>query len=194
MIKAELRKRYLSRQNGLSQNDRIEQSGKIAARFFENFDLAHIRFLHCFIPIEKFNEIDTRIIFISLWNEFPSIQTCVPRVDFQAQEIVNLKFDRDTQLQKNVWSIEEPVHDDVVDPQKMDMVLVPGLCFDLTGHRVGYGKGFYDRFLGNCRPDCTKVGLSYFDPIDRIDDSHDGDVQLDFVATPDAVYRSSTSA
>ena len=65
------------------------------------------------------------------------------------------------------------------------LVLVPGVCFDQTGHRVGYGKGFYDRFLKTCRPGCLKVGLSYFEPVDPIDDVHDGDVRLDFIVTPE---------
>ena len=66
--------------------------------------------------------------------------------------------------------------------KSIDMVLVPGLCFDGDGHRVGYGKGFYDRFLKTCRPDCIKIGLSYFEPVESIDDVHEGDVRLDFVS------------
>ena len=59
------------------------------------------------------------------------------------------------------------------------MVLVPGVCFDRIAHRVGYGKGFYDRFLKKCRYDCIRVGLSYFAPVDEIEDLHEGDVRLD---------------
>ncbi len=189
MIKAELRKKFISLQTDLSAEHRMEKSGKIAARFFESFDLTRVRYLHCFIPIEKFKEIDTRIIFTTLWNEFPGIHTVVPRVDFQSHEIVNLIFNSTTSLHKNMWDIEEPLHDEIVDAQKIDIVLVPGVCFDSQGHRVGYGKGFYDRFLVSCRPDCLKIGLSYFEPVEKIDDVHDGDVRLDFVVTPSEVVR-----
>ena len=66
------------------------------------------------------------------------------------------------------------------------MVLVPLLCFDRSGHRVGYGKGYYDRFLRKCRADCKKIGLSMFDPVDEITDAGESDVRLDLVITPTA--------
>ena len=69
------------------------------------------------------------------------------------------------------------------------MVLVPLLACDRAGHRVGYGKGFYDRFLAACRPDCRKIGLSYFRPVEAIVDVYDGDVRLDRVITPDGVIQ-----
>ena len=68
------------------------------------------------------------------------------------------------------------------------MVLTPGLCFDSDGHRVGYGKGFYDRFLKKCRSNCVKVGLNHFDLVDTIEDVHQGDVRVDAVVTPDGVF------
>jgi 5-formyltetrahydrofolate cyclo-ligase len=190
MNKSELRKSYIALRSKLPQNERIEKSGSIASRFFESFDLTNVRILHCFIPIEKFNEIDTRIIIAALWNEYPTIQTVVPRVDPETDELVSLMFDRDTQMRKSSWGIDEPAHDEFVAAEEIDMVLVPGICFDQQGHRVGYGKGYYDRFLSKCRPDCVKIGLSFFDPIDQIEDTHDGDIPLDFIVTPERVYSS----
>lgn len=69
------------------------------------------------------------------------------------------------------------------------MVLVPLLSFDRRGHRVGYGKGYYDRFLRKCRPDCQKVGLSIFEPIDEISDANENDEPLDAAVTPTATIR-----
>ena len=57
-------------------------------------------------------------------------------------------------------------------------------------HRVGYGKGYYDQFLKQCRSDCLKIGLSYFELVERIDDVHAGDVRLDFVITAEWNARS----
>lgn len=187
MKKSDLRATYLSKQKAISPDDRVGASTRIADQFFSNFVLADVSFLHCFVPIEKFNEINTRPLFAKLWRDFAQIQTVVPRVDFAADEIRNLKFTHETELVRNAWDIEEPSHDEFVETEKIDMVLVPGLCFDIGGHRVGYGKGFYDRLLKTCRPDCVKIGLSYFEPIALIDDVHEGDVQLDFVVTPDLV-------
>lgn len=68
------------------------------------------------------------------------------------------------------------------------MVLVPLLCIDREGYRVGYGKGFYDKFLARCRPDCKTVGLNYFPPVERIDDVAEHDIRLDHAVNPDEVY------
>ena len=189
MKKAELRKLYLRKQRTLSREERTAKSERIAFNFFSEFDLSTIRYLHCFISIEKFNEVHTRPIFELLWGEFPNVRTVVPRVDFGMNEMVSVRFTRDTELVQNAWEIDEPSHNEIVPPEEIDMVLVPGACFDRDGHRVGYGKGFYDRFLKKCRPECVTIGLSYFEPVEKIDDVHDGDVQLDFVVTPDDVTR-----
>lgn len=188
MNKAELRRRYLAQQKAISEEERDAASKRIADHFFSGFDLGLIRVLHSFVPIEKFKEVNTRVIFAKLWREFPQIETVVPRVDFRTNRIRNLKFTHETELVRNVWDIDEPKHDDIVETETIDMVLVPGLCFDRQGHRVGYGKGFYDRFLKSCRADCLKIGLSFFEPVDRIDDIHDGDVRLDAVVTSEFVF------
>lgn len=172
----------------MSPLERAEKSGRISDRFFESFNLGKLTYLHCFIAIEKFNEIDTTIIFKRLWNEFPAVKAFVPRVVFETGEIQHLKFTPDTGLVRNIWGIHEPSHDEYVAAEKFDMVLVPGLCFDAEGHRVGYGKGFYDRFLSKCRRDCLKIGLSYFEPIGRIHDIYEGDVTLENVITPEAIF------
>lgn len=69
------------------------------------------------------------------------------------------------------------------------MVLIPLLAFDKNGYRVGYGKGFYDRFLAECRPDVVKVGLSVFEPIDEITDLNEFDIKMDFCITPNRVWQ-----
>jgi 5-formyltetrahydrofolate cyclo-ligase len=185
MTKAGLRKIYLEKQKALSLEERVSKSRQIAARFFDSVGLGNIKTLHCFIPIEKFNEIDTMLIFDRLWREFPGVQTVAPRVDSGTGEMRSLKFARETELIKNAWEIHEPVHHETVDTGEIDVVLVPLLCCDRQGHRVGYGKGFYDRFLAVCRPDCLKIGLSYFPPVARIEDIHPGDISLDRMVTPD---------
>ncbi|MDQ3321148.1 MAG: 5-formyltetrahydrofolate cyclo-ligase [Acidobacteriota bacterium] len=185
MTKNELRKIYLAKQKNISLIERREKSRQISNRFFEIFNLNRINFLHCFLPIEKFNEIDTKIIFQNVWREFANVETLVPRVNFQTNTIENVKFASKTALIKNIWKIDEPAQSDSVETKEIDLVLVPLLCFDARGFRVGYGKGFYDRFLKDCRADCLKIGLSYFAPVAEISDARDFDVKLDFCITPE---------
>lgn len=189
MLKSELRKIYTAKRKSLSSEERAEKSQNIALQFFQNFDLSSVKFLHCFIAIEKFNEIDTSLIFGEVWRRFPQIETLVPRVNYETGEIENLKFSPETLLAQNAWGISEPVESEIVEAKAIDLVLVPLLCFDERGFRVGYGKGFYDKFLRKCRADVLKIGLSYFPPIEEISDTHDFDVKLDFCIEPEKIWK-----
>jgi 5-formyltetrahydrofolate cyclo-ligase len=62
------------------------------------------------------------------------------------------------------------------------------LAFDKQGYRVGYGKGFYDRYLKRCQPDVMKVGFSFFPPVDQIEDINANDVPLSYCITPHQIY------
>lgn len=188
MTKAELRKIYLARQKNISPPDRSAQSLIVADAFFARFDLSGVKYLHSFLPIEKFNEIDTRLILNKIWRDFPAVTTLVPRVDLKTFEMESLVYRPETELVQNSWQIHEPVHDETIAPAEIDAVLVPLLCFDRRGYRVGYGKGFYDRFLSRCRPDCQKIGLNYFAPVERITDADDFDAALNYCITPGGIY------
>ncbi|MEP6904112.1 MAG: 5-formyltetrahydrofolate cyclo-ligase, partial [Actinomycetota bacterium] len=188
MTKAELRKIYLEKRKSLAPAEIKQKSAQLAELFFQSFNLSKIHFLHCFLPIERFNEIDTRMIFHRIWQEFPHIETLVPRVNFQKTEIENLKFTPVTELVQNAWLIDEPAHNELVESEKIDAVLVPLLCFDRRGFRAGYGKGFYDKLLKTCRQDCKKIGLSYFPPVEKIADINEFDVRLDYCLTSERVF------
>lgn len=189
MNKSELRKIHLAERKKISPDERKEKSRLIAERFFRFFDLNKIKYLHCFLPIEKFYEVDTRIILEKIWREFPQITTLAPRVNFQTQEIENLRFALGIELLENRFQIHEPAHDEIVAPTKIDLILVPLLCFDRQGYRVGYGKGFYDKLLSRCRANILKIGLSFFPPVEKISDVHDFDVKLDFCITPESIVN-----
>ena len=189
MLKSELRKKYLERQKNLSSFERMQKSERIADKFFREFCFDKIRFLHCFVTIEKFSEIDTSLIFKRLWQDFPQIQTLAPRVNFETGKIENLKFTAETKLTENIWEIYEPATNETIEIRKIDIILVPLLCFDENGFRVGYGKGFYDKLLENCRKDCLKIGLSHFAPVRKISDVKNFDVKLDFCVTPEKVWK-----
>lgn len=189
MTKNELRKIYLAKQKALSDVEKLDRSQQIAERFFERFDLENVQKLHVFLPIEKNCEIETGFVYKRIWEDFPHIEIVVPRVDAQLLELEHLKFGADTKLEKNRWHIFEPTESESVEIAKIDVVLVPLLCFDERGFRVGYGKGFYDKFLSKCRPDCLKIGLSYFAPIKEISAAQNFDVKLDFCVTPAKVFE-----
>jgi 5-formyltetrahydrofolate cyclo-ligase len=180
MLKAELRKLCLTRQLSVPTEQRAAWSREIARLFFETTDLSHVSVVHCFISIEKFNEPDTSPLFHGIWKNFPRVTTLVPRItSASAGEMESVSYTAETEVKVNAWNISEPLHDELIDSETIDLVVVPGLCFDREGGRVGYGKGFYDRFLKSCRADCQTVGIGYFPPVEKIDDSGDHDVKVD---------------
>ena len=187
MTKSELRTTYLQMRSDLSGDELTVKSRQIADRFFLNIDLKTIRLLHIFISIQKLKEIETSYIYERIWREFEQIKMVVPRVDFESGEIKSVELTPNSEFIENVWGIREPTNGERIAAADIDFVLVPLLCFDKRGYRVGYGKGFYDRFLSKCRPDCLKVGLSYFPPVDIIDDVSETDVKLDMCVTPEAI-------
>jgi len=189
MYKSDLRKHYLEKRISLAAGEIASASGLIAERFFESFELGTFSTLHSFIRISKFNEIDTSLIYHKLWRDQPGIMIVAPRADLASGKIESVAFDAATVLSENAWRILEPVGGEVISPSQLDIVLVPLLCFDERGYRIGYGKGMYDRLLALCRPDCLKVGLDYCGPVGVITDVEATDIRLDVCVTPDAVYR-----
>lgn len=188
MTKAELRKQYLERRSSLSLAEIASMSASISEQFFREVDPLTITSVHTFIRIKKLNEVDTSSIYYKIWSSHPWIRTFAPRTNRAAGRLENVEFYPAAELIENKWGIREPAGKDT-DPELLDVVVVPLLCFDESGYRVGYGKGYYDEFLARCRPDCIKAGVSFFPPVARIDDLHEADIPLDLCLTPSRVYR-----
>ena len=93
-----------------------------------------------------------------------------------------------TQWQKKEWGIPEPQNGVWVAPNFISVMFVPLLAFDKRGYRVGFGKGYYDRFIARCTPNVVTVGLSYFDAVDEITNIMPFDIPLRYCLTPQKVY------
>ena len=89
---------------------------------------------------------------------------------------------------ENFFGIAEPAGGNKISPKEIDLVLVPLLAFDQKGYRVGYGKGFYDKFLSECRMDVIKIGLSFFEAEEQIADINQFDISLNYCVTPKRIY------
>lgn len=189
MTKADLRKIYLQKRREMSVAYISKASSEIAERFFDKVDLSNVKTLSTFIRIAKFGEIDTSTIYYRIWKERPWIRTFAPKTDLETGDLANLALFPDTPLVENRWGVREPADGETVEPEEFDLVIVPLLAVDKRGHRVGYGKGFYDRFLKACHPGCLKVGVNYFPPCEAILDVGDHDVALDMCVTPNETIR-----
>lgn len=180
MTKEALRRQYLQKRLDLSPAEFGQLQNRLIDQFhtldWRDYDMAHI-----FLPIAKFREIDTRAIISWFEQHYPHLKFCVPVADLKSGEMSQVLFNsRESYLLENKWGILEPQQAEFVPIDKIDLVFVPLLTFDQQGYRVGYGKGFYDRFLAQCDPTVKKYGLSIFDPVEQITDvDAEWDVRLD---------------
>ena len=189
MTKAELRRHFRQRRRAVSDGEVTALNQALTARFFAEIHLAAVRFLHAFLTAERLREVDTFPLLNRLHDEFPQIQLVVPKTDFAASELTHVTWQPGEPLFPNAYGLPEPTGGKEVSPGELDLILVPLLAFDRRGQRVGYGGGFYDRFLDQCRPDALKLGLSWFDPVDEITDATTHDVPLDACLTPTFFHR-----
>jgi 5-formyltetrahydrofolate cyclo-ligase len=187
MTKKELRAIYLQKRFSLSDADVIDLNQRLFHNFFNHIDLRNVKTLHTFLPITQKKEPNTWLIIDEVKSRFPAIRISIPRIS-TAGFLENYYFENRDQLAPNPWGILEPLHGEATPPEAVDMVIVPLLAYDEQGHRVGYGKGHYDRFLKACNPGCLKIGISFFLPEEKVDDIFEGDEPLNAVITPDQFY------
>lgn len=184
MKKAEIRKLATAQRKELSEDQVAEYSRALLLQF-SLVDLSAVKTIHIFLPILEKKEPDT-FLFIEWLREYhPEIRIVVPRADFDTALMTSHVYTGRDDLQKNLYQILEPQQSEV-HTGDIDLVIVPLLAFDLRGYRVGYGKGFYDRFLGPIRT--QKIGLSFFDPVALISDPDPHDVRLDSCITPEKIF------
>ncbi len=186
MTKEELRKAFLQKRKALGEEEYRKLNQMLCDRFFASVNLSDISVLHTFLPIPANNEPDTWLIINRLRREFPHIHVAVPRVNHT--ELEHLLLESVTQLTTGTWGVPEPRSGKPVHLRAIDMVLVPLLAFDIRGHRVGYGKGYYDRFLAACPVTTQRIGLSFFDPVESIPTTP-SDTQLTACVTPNRFFQ-----
>ena len=143
-----------------------------------------------YAPVKKINEFDPQLITDYCYFKTPTQQLFYPIMvdNGNNSEMIAVIVDDNTLFETNKYGIDEPVDGIDMFSTEIDMVIVPLLCFDKKGYRVGYGKGYYDRFLKSCRKDCIKIGFSYFEPIDKIEDVDKFDVRLNYCITPHNIF------
>ena len=185
MTKTELRKKYKVLRNELTPIQIEDFSLQIANRLLE-LDIWHYSYYHLFLSIEEQCEVNTDFILNILSGKDKNI--IISKSDFSTGRMTNYLLTDNTRIKKNKHNIPEPIEGIEVSNNKLDLVFIPLLACDKKGNRVGYGKGFYDTFLKTCRPETVKIGLSFFEPEDKITDINESDIPLDYCVTPKHIY------
>jgi len=178
MNKSELRNSYKSKRKAFSS----AEVNQISYRILENIKSMEIwenSAFHVFIPILNQNEINTLPLVEYLFEM--GKQVVVPKV--VGQNMLSCSIDRNTNFVSGKFNVPEPEYFQLFHPKEIDVIFMPMLICDKKGNRIGYGGGYYDRFLKECRKDIIKIGLNFFEPIQEIPEVFESDVPLNYCVT-----------
>lgn len=188
MNKAALRQLYKTKRTGIPGKERLRMDDLILLQF-QQFDYSGIRTVLSYWPISEQAEPNTLLFSGYLRHMLPGMVLAYPLTDTASGNMTAIAIREDTVYRTNHLGITEPKEGMVLKPGEIDLVLVPMLICDKQGYRVGYGKGYYDKYLACCRKDLVKIGFSYFEPVDKITDTAHFDVPLSYCITPQQTYE-----
>lgn len=183
-----LRQRILKKREALSSEEREQSSLQIAEKLLLHpaARLCQTFFIYCSYR----SEVATADLINMLLeaDKVVAVPLCLPeQTGMQAVAITDTALD----LASGYRGIPEPrpsvAGTQTLSPSQIDAAIIPGVVFDRTGQRLGYGGGYYDRFLGCLAPEAVRIGLAFScQVVDRIPAlSHD--IPMDFVITEQEV-------
>ncbi len=186
MTKQHIRENYKTKRLELTKYQLNTKSEHICSLIFRNFELKN-KTISLFLPIEKQNEINTYLILEKAI--LKGAKVGLPRINIENFGLRHFLFESKQQLILNKFGIPEPNDGEELFSTEFEIVFVPLLAIDIKGNRVGYGKGYYDRFLKECAEDCLFIGLQLFDEFIEIDDINHFDIRLHYCITPTKIIQ-----
>ncbi|MFM7667073.1 MAG: 5-formyltetrahydrofolate cyclo-ligase [Bacteroidota bacterium] len=186
MTKKELREKYKLLRLDLDQKTIDKLSQECFSVLFTNFDLK-AKNIGIFLPIKSKQEPNTFL----LLSEFSTdtINYFAPKIDQYSDTMAFYSISSEKQIEFGPYEIPEPSTTQKTALSNLDIILLPLLCFDIQGNRVGYGKGYYDKLLENAPEKTLKIGISLFSEPEKIDDVNSTDIKMDFCITPNKLLR-----
>ncbi|HOP92167.1 5-formyltetrahydrofolate cyclo-ligase [Acetivibrio thermocellus] len=187
--KRELRKEALNIRKGLSEEEIIEKSKLITEKLISLDGFYNSKCVMAYMDFK--NEVMTRFLIEHCLNlgkivALPLID-CVDGVKkIFPYELTN----QEGCLKPGTYGILEPVKEfsRKIDPKDIDLVVVPGVAFDVKGGRIGYGAGYYDIFLREVRKDCLKIGIAFDIQVFPSIPKEEHDILMDAVVTENEIY------
>ena len=186
MTKHQIRQKYKALRSEFSKNEIDEKSILIANQLLQ-LPIWDNTYFHLFLSIEEQKEVNTEFILHLLQGKNKEI--VISKTNFETLEMTHFLLTENTKIKKNKYNIPEPMNGLEVPIEKIEVVFVPLLSFDKNGNRVGYGKGFYDKFLSKCHPKTIKIGLSFFEAEAAINGVLETDISLNYCVTPNTIYK-----
>lgn len=188
MTKNQLRQDYKIKRNTISEFEKLKLDDLLLIQF-QSFDYSEFSSLLSYWPIENHAEPNVELMARFLRLMLPEMQVAYPKIDSSDFSMQAILTNDETDFETNNWGITEPVGTNIIPANQLDLIFIPLLAFDKRGYRVGFGKGYYDRYLVKCSPRSIKMGFSYFEPVDQITDTNQFDVPLNYCITPQHIYE-----
>jgi len=188
LIKKQIRKTFLTARANLSMQE-MHQYLAIMLAHFQQLPLADINCVLSYLPLTEKGEPTPQYFEELLDENFTGYQLCFPKTNFEDYSMEAIADDENLELITGKYGITEPFNGKIIAPERIDLIFVPLVAFDIKGFRVGYGKGFYDRFIPRCRKNVLTIGLSFFPPVDEIADVNEFDIPLKYCITPQQLYE-----
>jgi 5-formyltetrahydrofolate cyclo-ligase len=189
MLKSEIRKLYKAKRQLLSAPEKEKMDDLILIQF-QRLPIHIPSLIMSYSPIEKLSEFDPQLITDYCFFKNRDIKLLYPVMvnDYDQFEMHAVVVENYTYFETNQYGIDEPMNGQPVPAVDIDLFILPLLSFDKNGNRVGYGKGYYDRFLSKSSSKSIKIGISYFDAVDTIEDVNPYDIRLDYCITPEQIF------
>ena len=182
--KTHIRTRMMHRRDALASEDVRRSSDAILDRIRAEQAYMSARVLSCFVSFR--NEPDTHRLIVRALGAGKGV--CVPLCR-KGRTLVNRRIQALSDLSRSTFGLLEPLNEALpaVDPLELDLVIVPGLAFDTSGNRIGFGAGYYDCFLAST--DAVKLAVAYdFQILDTVP-TQPHDVPVDLIVTESTVHH-----
>lgn len=187
MNKSQIREVYLQKRKALHGPEQLKMDDLLLIQF-QQLSFEGIETVLSYWPMPHKAEPNTHLFNGYLRHMIPNLQLAYPVIKDELT-IEAILINEDTVYATNSLGITEPKGGDRLELKEIDLVLVPLLVFDNAGYRVGFGKGYYDRYLAEKSEHTALMGFSYFDPVPLISDTHEFDIPLHVGITPNRIYE-----
>lgn len=183
-----LREKYLTARSEISQSKINKWSQKIKNNFLKLPQLTNVKKIMAYASMR--NEIKTFPLMKELL-----IQNYLLYLPYTIKEINDLGVAKiknlNSELEKGVYGVQEPISkirgNEI--PSDIDLIIIPGACFSLSGYRIGYGGGYYDRFLSKHAENALKVGFCYEQFVLNSIPAEEHDIPVDIIITENEIIK-----
>lgn len=189
MNKKILRQETLAKRGQLSNKELIEYSAAIANKLYEMDEYKQAKRIMTYVSTSK--EVNTHSIIQQAVSQDKSVVVpiCVP----ETRHMLVSELYKLTELEVGFFDLLEPKEEFVrlVEPETIDLVLVPGVLFARNGYRIGYGGGYYDRFLSKLDKNVVKIGLTFHLQTTDLVPTDSYDIPVDIIITEKEIINCS---